>query len=533
MTNLLSTVTGREILNRIACFVGRARMSRNFDRAFYMAFDAWRNAEQLTPGSGYFSLETLLNNLNSATQDEIVQLHDLLGHMDCLDGQSVADRTIYVDPTSGSDEDGDGSSSKPYASLEFMNSGSFPTYINHTYNIVFLSDYTYDGNLNFNIDFGPNGYLALIGVGNPSVVSGPFEVLTTGILDDGVGRFVQATGAVGADPSGQFLMAADGTDIGVAQAIHSMAAADTLITVNGSFLNIAPGDHVNVVRPPVTITCDHIAFQCRNAKGYTSLSKGNARISCYNLRIAITDLPANSKVDCVLIDNTCSQQMSFCQIVPPSNGTMRVTQRAELNTLNGETASAALASSTVTNFNEFVQDFDIAGLVIADSGLSLTCEGSVKFFSNRSVIALRKTGIIEYSSCDRMTSYECNGAVLTCLAEGRANAGAGGGIEVQNSHLKIAGFSALNSDNVVVVLKNSLLSLEETGVDSTYSTIAGYGVYCSGVSNVEIADAGARLTAATNAINFVTVNPAVPSAVPAAYGYATDAQSSMVKRLSA
>lgn len=536
-TNLLSTDTGRQTLARIACYLGRDRMSKHFERSFYRAFDAWRTAEALTPGSGYFDLETLLNDLNGATQDEIAYINTLLGRLGCLEGQSVADTTIYVDPTNGSDVTGDGSASKPYESLSFLTSGRFPKRIDHAYSIAFLSDCDVGGDLIIDSEFGPNGSLSLVGVGEPTVVAGPFEIdaAGTGVLDDDVGRYFKMTGAVGADPSGQFLMAVDGQDEGYAQAIHSLAAADTLLTVSGSFLNIKAGDHVSVVRPPVTLTVGEIAFQCRNTNGYTSLSKIGAKVAVYNLRIAITNLVANAKEDCVLIDNACVQQMSFVQIVPPSSGSMRVTQKAELNTLCGPSDAATLAATTVTNLNEYIQFFDIAGLVIDESAgsLSLNVEGTAKYVSGRTTFYMWKTGILEEVTCNRIVSRNCIGKILVAMTEGRANSGAGGGLEAENSSLDVDTFTALNSDNVISVLANSSLSVEKAGADSTYSTVTGFGVYCSGVARVELRDASARLIGATSpyGVKLDTVASPVTSAIPAAYAWTSDSTGTFVKRL--
>lgn len=524
MSNLLTTDDGRAAVIIAQRYLLERRLSRFFKRNLVIAYNEW------LAGDG-FNLETIVGELNALHDTEVTNLYRLLALAGGLPA-TVADMNIYIDPVAGSDTEGDGSETRPYASLWFID--NLPARIDHEVNILFVNDYAHVTDMNISVQFGVDGYLSFIGVGAPTVI-GSYEVAATGVLDEGLGRYFQFTGAVGVDPSGEFLMAADGVDVGIAQAIHSQHAADTLITVPGSFLNVAPGDNMNIVRPTRNISFRELSIQCRNTQGWVSLTRDAGRIGFYNLQVQIND-SGNSKRDCLLIDNSCAQVMSFCQIIPPSNGTMRITQRAELNTQNGESSAEALSQSGVTNMTVYTQFAKIAGVSVADLDvgkvLSLICEGKARYFSNRGVVHLKANAEVETITCNRIDVENANAKITDCLAQGRANSGAGAGLELWSSRCDVDGFTALNSDNVVSILANSQLSIERSGVDATYSTVTGFGVYLKGIGLVELRDAGARLLAATNAINFVTVNPAVPAAVPAAYGFATDSQLSMVKRLS-
>ena len=162
MADLLASQTGLETLNRIACFLGRRRMSRNLVRSFYIAFHEWQQ-------SGYFNKTTLLNDLNELTQDELVDLNTLLGELGCYESTQEV-MTIYVDPTNGSDVSGDGSATYPYASLSFLD--TFPREIDHNVRVMLLSDLDMGVDpLNLNFTVGPNGCFSLIGRAAPTTVT--------------------------------------------------------------------------------------------------------------------------------------------------------------------------------------------------------------------------------------------------------------------------------------------------------------------------------------------------------------------------
>lgn len=525
MSNLLNTATGRAAILTAQRFLLQRRISRHFKRNLVIDYNQWLSG-------GDFPLDTLLGDLNQSNDSEILNLYSLLGMVGGLPA-SVANVTVYVDPATGSDITGTGGPAKPYASLWFLD--YMPRKIDHSYKIMIVSSASILSDVVLDFNFGQNGSLSFIGVGAPTVVSGPFTVSTTGVIGTNVGRFIQMTTPIGADPSNNFVMATSGAESGNVQAIHSLAAADTIALPEGALTGLAPADTMNIVRPTVKLSVRNLVCSCRNDDSYADNINDGARLNFVNLQVEITD-SGNTKLQALLINNTCAQAMSFVQLIPPTNGTCVI--KSDLNTQNPHDSLVENDSASgVANIVDTGTSPTPAGMTIQDIGKTfpVTAEGgTIKWLSTRGQIFWKKTAELRNMSAQWINAYAACGHLYRVLTQGTTPGdGSGGALEAFSSKLSIRGLIALASDNIITVRNNSDLTVNESGRDATYSTITGYAFWIGGISRIEIQDDGADLVGATNIINFVTVNPTIAAALPAVWSMATDAQLSMVKRLGA
>lgn len=355
MTNLLSTDTGRQTLNRIACFLGRSRMSKALERTFYRAFDAWRTAEQLTPGSGYFSIETLLGELNEVSQDEIAFINTLLGRMGCIDGQTVAEMTIYVDPTNGSDVEGDGSSSQPYASLDFLKHSSFPKFINHPVRILLLGDFETDL-LTFNQVLGKDGSISIMGVGAPTVLTtsagaGPFTLTgSTGYVTPAAAFKFTVADTFGVDELyGKWIRFETGDCAGQVLPVHSNTAND-LWTRYGWTTLPSIGDTFRIVEPARTIQAQTWNLECQGPKNVNDPNEEASRFNLYNLKIDIRG--AFNKENQFVARNSVTTQLSFVTLIYDNTDYSFCRLECDINQNKSyDTSGAALAASGISNLD--------------------------------------------------------------------------------------------------------------------------------------------------------------------------------------
>lgn len=176
-----------------------------------------------------------------------------------------------------------------------------------------------------------------------------------------------------------------------------------------------------------------------------------------------------------------------------------------------------------------------AGMTISDIGkvYPVTAEGGkIQWLSTRGRLDWRKNAELRNVSAEWINANSACAHCYKVLTQGTTPGdGSGGAIEANSCKLSIRGLIAFNSDNIVTIRNNSDITIWESGADPTYSTITGYAFWFGGIGRVELQDDGALLVGATNIINFNTVTPAIPAALPAVGLMETDAQLSMVKRL--
>jgi hypothetical protein len=315
MANLLATQNGRELLYKMACFLGRDRMSLALKRTFYQAFKAWET-------SNSFSLTNFLGSLNPAIQDEIESLGSMLGAIGCFEGTTSEDMDVYVNGTTGSDLIGDGSASAPYQSLAFLSGGHFPHFINHNVRILITGTVTAPA-LHLQQEIGPAGCFSIIGVGAPTVVNtsvgvGPFtlsgmtaygspvaayklDFTETFTLEELYGKWVRfETGAVGL--AGNVLQ------------IHENEA-NSIWTRFGFAATPAITNTISVVEPSATILCPAIDLEI---SGPTFRDSGYraARVNLLNLTLDIRGSVA--KYNQVRIRNSCHTNVSFVALLAES-----------------------------------------------------------------------------------------------------------------------------------------------------------------------------------------------------------------------
>ena len=366
MADLLASQTGLETLNRIACFLGRRRMSRNLIRSFYIAFHDWQQ-------TGYFDKTTLLNELNELTQDELVDLNTLLGELGCYESTQAV-MTIYVDPTNGSDVSGDGSSTYPYASLSFLD--TFPREIDHNVRVMLLNDLDMVASpLNLNFTMGPNGCFSLIGRAAPTTVNtsagaGPFTVTVaashgTAPTTD-YAHILTFADAWGVDELyGKWLRFESGSNAGEVFQIHTNSANSITIR-GGCFANPSAGDTISIIEPTVTLSCQRINIEMTGPENnYTSLTPSDgydsSRLNLMNLNIDLTGTYTES--DHFVLKSSIQSQISFVTLITDNTMPDAVVLRSRLNQY--PSADIDIATYTLTN----ISNIDAIGVNVSACGI--------------------------------------------------------------------------------------------------------------------------------------------------------------------
>ena len=314
MANLLATSEGRLMLQRITSYLGERRMSRRLKRAFYIAF---KNYEV----TGAFDQATLLNNLNSLDQDEVLAIGRMLGDMGLFELSTQSDMSIYVDGTAGSDVTGDGSTANPYQTLEFLNDRMFPKFINHKVRILLATDVSNADQIAFSQVLGPNGSLTVAGIGNATVVStsvgaGPFSLVAVGRLGppNVAFQFQVAETFIVDELYGKWIRFRDGFAAGQCMPLHDNIPS-TLWTRGGwdeSGGGIAPGDTFDFIEPPVTLTAPGFYSGLRGPD--SELAMGNYG-SSFNLLNLTVDISGGQLQDRKFhIRNEMESQISFVTV---------------------------------------------------------------------------------------------------------------------------------------------------------------------------------------------------------------------------
>jgi len=417
MANLLATQAGIDTLNRIACFLGRRRMSRNLKRSFYIAFDAWKT-------SGYFDKSVLLNQLNELTQDELVDLNTLLGELGCLEA-TLSAMTIYVDPVNGSDVSGDGSSSHPYASLYFI--GNLPRTINHNVRVMLLNDLDMGTDaLNLNFTIGPNGCFSLIGRSAPTPVTtsagpGPFTV--TGATSYGTasisdyGHVLTFADTWGVDELyGKWIKYESGSNQGQAYQIHKNNANDIYIR-GGCFANPAIGNTVSIIEPAITLSCQRINLECtgpENDYAVISASQGldSSRLNLMNLKIDLRG--TYTEYSHFVLKSSVKTQVSFVDLItnnlmenaivlksnvnqyPSSDIDISIYTLSSISNIDCLATAASACGILLYNVDFLPPDFTLNSLVIdgADTVRCIDTRGLVRIIGNVQDCLMNAFGLV-------------------------------------------------------------------------------------------------------------------------------------------
>jgi hypothetical protein len=525
MSDLLTTTDGTNALIVAQQHLLKRRLSRFFKRNLVVSYNEWLQ-------SNGFNLTDLLGQLNSAHDEEIINLYRLLALVGGLD-VTITDIDVWIDSVNGSDTEGDGSETNPYQTMWFFY--HLPRRINHVVNIMFTENYVVPSDDPFlvSFEFGDGGYLNFIGVGSPETVVAGLEVLTTGPLSSGAAQYIQMTTAVN-DYPGEFLLVKDGLEAGQASPIHKRTGTDTYITIRGSYISLAVGDTCDIVRPSVHFECGALSIACRNSTWHDLTECDNGKVAFVNLQIDIvnTDQAGN----CILVDSTVPTVFGFVQVNPPATATWLV--KSEVNTQSALEETETISASGVTNIADIEEAANqrFAGLSIKEmtyGTFGYVEGGKLHWTSLRNVLTIQGDCKLYKISCEIFDARGANAYIQDCLAEGRAILvdANGGGIETWYSRLFIDRLMVLSGDNVISILSHSIVVCKAVERSLTYSTITGYGLYFESGGDVEIRDNGVNLYGTAGAIRFALVNPGVTAAMPGAYGW-TSQHSGVVKRLS-
>jgi len=354
---LFDTVAGREILQGLGCWLAKRRMSRRFHRSFYRAFDTWKN-------TGAFSLETLENSLNSVDVAEIENLNDLLVQLGCSDIGLYNGGVYHVNPTTGSDETGDGSDARPFASLAFLS--SFPKYIDQQIRVLIHGSVTAD-ELCFDQTIGPGGSLSIVGVGAPVVQNtsqgaGPFALTGAIPYNAPIAAWEFNVAEIfGVDELyGKWILFLTGDLAGQCMPIHKNTAS-SIFTRSGWNGTPVVTDTFVVVDIASTIVCPRWNIEIKGPT-YGNDSNSLSRFNLYNLNLDLRS--ASYQWDNFRIRNTVESQISLVRIITDSGQFSAIKLESNLNLFPAADVGAAiLASSGVTNIDKSAATATNAGLM--------------------------------------------------------------------------------------------------------------------------------------------------------------------------
>lgn len=314
MADLLATQAGMETLGRIACFLARKFASRNMERAFWIAFEAWQD-------TGYFDKSVMLHELNPLVQDDIESLDAFLASLGCLDTVE-SNTTIYVDPVNGSDLTGDGSADHPYASLDFLK--CYTKKINANFRVLLVNDLDM-GIEPLNLDFHicAQGCFSIGGVGAPTVVTtsagaGPFTV--TGVTPWGAppldfGYDIQAGATwTSYELVGKWIRWETGSNAGEVYPIN--VNSGTHVTIRGG-LEAAPvnGDTFSIIEPSITLTCQTVNIECSGPDNVLNADASSSRFNMFNMILDLTgSMPAYNSTRNFVLNSALESQISFVTV---------------------------------------------------------------------------------------------------------------------------------------------------------------------------------------------------------------------------
>jgi hypothetical protein len=345
---LFDTVAGREILQELSCWLAKRRMSRRFHRSFYRAFDSWKT-------TGAFSLETLENSLNSVDVQEIENLNTLLVQLGCSDIGVFNGGVIHVNPVTGSDETGDGSDARPFASLGFLSSPFFPKYIDHDIRILIEGSVTAD-ELCLDQTIGPNGSFSFVGVGTPVVVTtsqgaGPFALTGAIPYNTPIAAWEFNVAEVFGvnELYGKWIRFTTGDCAGQCMPIHQNTASG-IFTRGGWNGTPAVADEFVVVDIASTIACPRWDIRV-NGPTYGNDTTPLSRFNMFNLNIDMRS--ATYQWENFRIKNTTESQISLCRIITDNGQFSAIRLESNLNIRPAaDVGAAVLASSGVTNLDK-------------------------------------------------------------------------------------------------------------------------------------------------------------------------------------
>lgn len=281
MSNLLNTAEGRNVVLEAQRHLLRRRLSRFFKRNLVIDY------EQYSKGLAEFDLGTLLGQLNVAWDDELIDLYRLLGTIGALP-ESIADTQIYVNPTTGSDITGTGSTDRPYASLWFL--GFLPKRINHLYRVLIYGDIDHGGPLTLTNEFGDGGSLSFVGVGPAVEVFSAVASDVTQVRNfQSVWLCIDTTIAPVPGVTKSFIQFTSGTNDNDAAPVCQINAASNLVFFRRDALSsVGVADTFRYIEPAQKLTLQGFHLDCRGSSGVSNATNWRgSRVNFVNLTISI------------------------------------------------------------------------------------------------------------------------------------------------------------------------------------------------------------------------------------------------------
>jgi hypothetical protein len=281
MSNLLNDAEGRAVVLRAQKWLLESRLSRFFKRNIVIDYSQWSLG-------GDFDLATTLGALNPAHDDELRDLYRLLGTIGALP-QSIADTTVYINPTTGSDVTGTGSATTPYASLWFL--PFLPKRIDHLYRILIYGDLDHGAELTITNEIGDNGCLSFVGIGAAVEVFSAVASSVSVITDfQNTWRMIDTVTPPVAGCAKSFIRMTSGTNNNYAAPVVKVDPANSHIFFRRDPLNsVAAPDTFQYVEPAQTLTVRGLTIDCNGSHKVNGglLGWRAGRVVFHNLKISI------------------------------------------------------------------------------------------------------------------------------------------------------------------------------------------------------------------------------------------------------
>lgn len=529
--SLTDTQNGRDILQSIiATYLTQRRMSRRLKRSFYVAFKDWE------AGNG-FSLETLLNSLNDKDQTEIEKLNELLVQFGFSTiGDAFNEGVYVVDAANGSDETGDGSDERPFASLNFLIGPSFPKVINSKIVIKVIGVVNVDEMI-LHQDIGAGGSLSIVGGSDPTIVTtsqgaGPFTL--TGVTQQGTpvafNDLAVADTFSANELYGKWLLFLDGNCAGEAIPIHANATSN-IYTRGGLDGTPAIGDTFRVVTPTDQIICPKWDIEMRG--GLFGSASAESRFNIYNL---IIDIDSDTyKHDNFRISNGVDSQLSFVTFSSDSDQFSCIQIESNLNNAPAYDTDAVNSSTSQVINQQKPSGANNAGLLVYRTSFP---PATYDF----SEVIVRNAEIIQAVDCAGRLTIKANVGQLNTIAAGvvRLENGAVSGLYLSYIsgdttggavHLYYAGI--LNAQNNYLqagqdafhVIRGNLIVL-----NNIHGTFTGYGFrFGDGFGYVSCSEDPSGWVGTTGAIYFAA--GVGTTAFPAADARVTDTIANFFARI--
>ena len=219
---------------------------------------------------------------------------NLFPRQQTLLGATSAPMSLYV-ATTGDDDTGEGTALNPYATVERAYS-DLPARLKHECKIlVEAGNYASGWPIEIAPQIEDEGSLAIVGVGVPTVSSGPHTITGAAALGTGGHVLTVGAGGLGADDGlcGQMVMV---TSAGARQSFCYLVVANTDTTITIAYSDAPPqnADVANIVTPPVTIAVDSAVIAPRGIGGVKTTAPWTwktERLVLHNLHLNFSASP--------------------------------------------------------------------------------------------------------------------------------------------------------------------------------------------------------------------------------------------------